>query len=327
MLTVSVLRINAYAKLNLILDVLRKREDGYHDVRMIMQQIDLHDVIYLKKIPSGIVLKSDNVDMPMDDSNLAYIAAQQFFEKSNISNKSEMSGVEIVIKKNIPMEAGLGGGSADVAAVLKGLNYLFALVGSPCSDDKDEVIEYDGLSNEQKTINKCLSDEKLYEIGKKIGADVPFCIMGKTALSEGIGEILTPIKCNVPLYYLLVKPNFGISTKLAYQNIDVNNIEHRPRTDEMIQKISRGDIKNVAVLLRNVMEDGIVKSYPKIMFIKNKLMKYNALGSLMSGSGSTVFGVFDTKEDMDDAYQKMILDDVFLSNEFQLIRAMTKLYE
>lgn len=263
--------VKAQAKINLSLDVLRKRQDGYHDVKMIMQLINLHDIVELTKISKGIKVVCRNSYIPEGKGNIAYKAAAVLKEMFGFE------GVKIYIDKMIPVAAGLGGGSADAAAVLYGINKLFSLG---------------------------LSEEELMKIGKSIGADVPFCIKGGTAIAEGIGDIITPVKPLPKVFIVLVKPNFGVSTPWVYQNLDLTGIKRRPDTEKLISYIEAGDIKNVAENMVNVLEEVTVERYPEIENIKRSLMEHGALGSMMSGSGPTVFGIFDSQEKAEHAFNK-----------------------
>ena len=251
----------SYAKINLTLDVLGRRPDGYHDVEMIMQTLNLFDLVLVDKIHRGIYISTNLKYLPDNDKNIAYQAAQVFFEKTGIKG-----GAKIMIHKNIPVAAGLAGGSGNAAAVLLSLNMLF---------------------------NAGLSLDELCEIGKELGADVPYCIRGGTHLSKGIGELLTPLPAITPAYVLLVRPTVNVSTGAVYEEIDSAEIKNRPDTDGMIEAISKNDINAVAQKLCNVMESVTEKMYPIIGGIKKKMLKNGALGALMSGSGPTVFGIFD----------------------------------
>ncbi|RKD25497.1 4-diphosphocytidyl-2-C-methyl-D-erythritol kinase [Caminicella sporogenes DSM 14501] len=269
------LRLKARAKINLSLDVLNKRDDGYHNVEMIMQQIELYDEIYLKKIDKGIKLKTNSRFLPTDESNIAYKAADLMIKRYNIS-----SGIYIYIKKSIPIAAGLAGGSTDAAAVIKGINKMFDL----------------GLT---------LKD--MMNLGAFIGADVPFCILGGCALAEGIGEILTPIKGFKKGWIVLSKPSVSVSTAQAYNNLNLKNIKRRPNTKALLRALKENNIYDVSKELCNVFEEGIQKKYPVVKVIKNKMLQYGALGSIMSGSGPSVFGIFKDYDKAKSAYEKLKL--------------------
>lgn len=263
----------SYAKINLTLDVLGKRDNGYHDVEMIMQTVSLFDLIIIDKTHSGIKITTNLHFLPTNEKNIAYLAAQAFFNKTGING-----GCHININKNIPVAAGLAGGSGNAAAVLCSLNILY---------------------------NACLSAEELVEIGTTLGADVPYCITGGTVLSTGIGEILTPLhslkKCNI----LLVKPAINVSTASIYNAIDSVEIKSHPDTQAMIHAINNDDIQAVAENLSNVM--GVVTEdiHPIVKGIRHKMMMNGALGAVMSGSGPTVFGIFpdfDTAKKAHDSF-------------------------
>ena len=256
------MRLRALAKINLGLDVIRKREDGYHEVRMIMQTIQMYDVLDIHKtdIP-GISLTTNLPYIPVDEGNLAYRASKLLMNEFQIEE-----GLCMHLKKSIPVAAGMAGGSSDAAAALIGVNRIFHL----------------GLSERQ-----------LMERAVKIGADVPYCIMRGTALAEGIGEKLTPI-AQVPQCWVLIgKPGVSVSTKMAYGNLNLSAIERRPDIDGMIRDIESGDLYAMAGKMENVFEPGIIRQYPVIQAIKELMEKHGALKAMMSGSGPTVFGIFD----------------------------------
>ncbi len=257
--------LKARGKINLTLDVIGKRENGYHDLRMIMQTINLYDTIKIKKTKTpGIRIHNNLAWLPADDRNIAYKSTQLFLQESGI-----VSGIYIDIVKRIPVAAGLAGGSSDAAAVLIGLNKLFQT----------------GYTKKQ-----------LMEMGVKIGADVPFCIMRGTVLAEGIGEELTPLKSLPYTHILLVKPNISVSTASVYKALKVDEIKTHPQTDHVIEAINQGDLTEVFANMGNVLEDVTVKMHPGIEKIKSKMIEYGAINSMMSGSGPTVFGVFDSKK-------------------------------
>lgn len=269
------IKLNAYAKINLSLDVLKRREDGYHEVKMIMQQIDLKDEIILTEIESGIKIECSNPKIPTDSSNLVYKAYDIMSNEFNISK-----GIKVRINKKIPMAAGLAGGSSDCAQTIIGLNELW---------------------------NLNLNQKELMDIGVKIGADVPYCIMGGTALAEGIGEKLTKISGFSGKYILIAKPNIDVSTAYVYKNLDIHNINKHPDTEAMIDAINNDDIYIVVDNMVNVLENVTIKKYSIIEDIKKDMIDNGALGSLMSGSGPTVFGIFDD-------YEKGKACEVFLKN-------------
>lgn len=258
------LMIRAYAKINLSLDVLGTLPNGYHNVKMVMQTVSLFDSVSLEKTESGIELDSTLRFLPSNSDNLAYAAAEAFFRESGIKG-----GVKIFLKKHIPVGAGLAGGSSDAAAVLRGLNRLYG-------------------AN--------LKTRKLCEIGKTLGADVPYCIIGGTRLAEGIGEKLSPLPKMPPCSIVLVKPQFSISTAWAYSNIDAcENIVH-PDTDALIDALSNGDLEGICANMGNVLEDVSITRYGILNDIKTDLISLGALGAQMSGSGPTVFGIFRDEE-------------------------------
>lgn len=261
--------LQAYAKINLGLDVLRKREDGYHEVKMIMQSISLADTLVLRHCPGGgILLRADTEagtsGVPMDESNLVYRAVQMLKEEFGIRE-----GIEAVLTKRIPVAAGMAGGSTDAAAALKGMNQLFSLG---------------------------LSEKELQDRGVKLGADIPYCIMGGTALSEGIGERLTPLKPLPACYILIAKPPVSVSTAFVYGNLRVNELSKHPDIDGMTEAIQRQDLQGVISRMENVLETVTIPAYPEIAAIKDVMLDHGAEQSLMSGSGPTVFGIFLDRE-------------------------------
>ena len=258
------MKINANAKINLSLDVTKKRDDGYHEVFMILQEIDLCDVLDVSITTDGeIKLMCDGLNDTPSCDNLAYKAARLFLDTLESKN-----GCNIVLKKNIPVGAGLAGGSTDAAAVLKALNSLF---------------------------NEPFDTQKLKELGLKLGADVPFCIDGGTKLAEGIGEKLTDISGMKPLWAALIKPTKSISTKEAYNKIDSSVFEH-PDVMKAKKHIENGDMQGLFECMGNVFESAAKDEIPEIEDIKTHFVSKGALFSMMSGSGPTVFGLFDNKE-------------------------------
>lgn len=259
------IRLHAYAKVNLGLDVLRRREDGYHDVRMVMQNVDLYDKVSIKKIKTKeIILKTNLTYLPIDENNLVYRACKLLMDEFDIQ-----SGVYIDLYKFIPVAAGMAGGSADAAATLYGMNELF---------------------------NLNLTIEQLMERGVKLGADIPFCLMGGTVLAEGIGEKLTRLKDCPKTYMVVAKPPFSVSTKFVYENLKLDDNTKHPDIDGILKAIEEQDIYGVCSRLENVLETVTAKQYPDIETIKKTMRDNGALNSLMSGSGPTVFGVFDDEE-------------------------------
>lgn len=255
--------IKAYAKINLGLDVLRKREDGYHDVSMIMQSLDLHDIITItKSAKKGISIRTNLPYLPNNQGNLVYKAAALFLETISIQE-----GLSINLEKNIPVAAGLAGGSSDAAATLKGLNKLYGTG---------------------------FSQEELMKLGVKLGADVPYCIMLGTALSQGIGEVLTPLTPMPDCSILLVKPDISVSTKYVYENLRLTSDLNHPDITVMNKALSEGNLTALAENMDNILQTVTIKDYPMITMIKDKMRKLGAVTSLMSGSGPTVFGIFDS---------------------------------
>lgn len=258
------LTVKAFAKINLSLDVLGTLPNGYHEVKMVMQTVSLYDMVELEKTDEGISLGCSLRFLPTGRENLAYRAAEAFFKETGISG-----GAKIYLKKHIPVGAGLAGGSSNAAAVLKGLNRLY---------------------------EANLSTRKLCEIGTALGADVPYCIIGGTRLAEGIGEKLSPLPMLPDCYIVLVKPSFSISTKWVYDNIDsCPNIIHPP-TDALIEALEKGDLYSVCSNMGNVLEDVSIAHYPVLSSVKDDLKSLGAIGAQMSGSGPTVFGIFDNEE-------------------------------
>ncbi|SFC33652.1 4-(cytidine 5'-diphospho)-2-C-methyl-D-erythritol kinase [Clostridium uliginosum] len=267
------MKVKAYAKINIALDVIGKREDGYHLLRMIMQCIDLYDVVEIEKISSGIQLKCNKSYVPTDERNLAYKAAKLFKETYKIE-----CGVCINLEKNIPVSAGLAGGSTDAAAVLKVMNKLF---------------------------NINVSENELMELGLKLGADVPYCIVGGTALCEGIGEKLTKLKPFKDKILVLVKPPFGVSTKEVYKAFDLSKVVFHPKTEELISNIEKDNFQFVANNMKNLLENVTLGRHRVISVIKEDINDSGAIGSIMSGSGPTVFGFFDDMLKAQRCYENM----------------------
>ena len=257
--------INAMAKINLGLDVLRRRENGYHDVKMIMQTVNIYDTLeFIKTEETGIVVKADAIELPTDENNLIYKATRLLFDKCGVTG-----GVDITLTKRIPIAAGMAGGSTDAAAALVGINQLFDLR---------------------------LSIQELKEIGVKIGADVPYCIEGGTALSEGIGEILTKLPDAPDCFVVVAKPEISVSTKYVYENLHANELKYHPDIDGMTEAIRNGDLDGVCKRMENVLETVTEKKYPVISELKLLLKNAGAENSLMSGSGPTVFAIFKEEE-------------------------------
>lgn len=264
------MRLRAFAKINLGLDILRKREDGYHEVRMIMQTIQMYDVLEMKKVKKpGISLSVNYPYIPSDERNLVYKAAKFLMDEFQVKE-----GVDIRLEKFIPVAAGMAGGSSDAAAAMVGINHLFKLG---------------------------LSEKDLMDRAVNIGADVPYCIMRGTALAEGIGEKLTRIAQVPDCYVLIGKPGIGVSTKTAYESLQLDKIQSHPDIDGMIRDIENGNLLAMTDKMGNVFESGIIGKYPVIGEIKDLMEANGALKAMMSGSGPTVFGIFDDREKMEAA--------------------------
>lgn len=266
--------LKALAKINLGLDVLGKREDGYHEVRMVMQTIHLYDRVEIKKTRSPHIHVETNLYyLPVNEDNLVYRAAKLMKDEFQIKE-----GVRIVLQKFIPVAAGLAGGSSDAAAVLVGMNRIF---------------------------NLCLKQNKLMELGLKIGADVPFCIMRGTALAEGIGEKLTALppmpKCPV----LIAKPAISVSTKAVYEGLKLYDGMEHPDIDGVMEGIQQKDLKGVASHMGNILETVTIPMYPVIEDIKKLMLENGALNAMMSGSGPTVFGLFPNEKEIRRAYEAL----------------------
>lgn len=258
--------LKAYGKINLALDVLRKREDGYHEVRMIMQTVGIYDGIEMVKTDSGKIEIDTNIYyLPTNENNIVYKAVRLLFDEFHIK-----SGIRISLNKFIPVSAGMAGGSSDAASVLFGINKMFDLK---------------------------LSMKELMERGVKLGADVPYCIMRGTALSEGIGEKLKRLPDMVKCPVLIAKPHISVSTKFVYENLRADELVSHPDIDGMITAIKNQDLHGIASKMENVLETVTIKEYPQIDDIKKAMLKENALNSLMSGSGPTVFGLFEHETD------------------------------
>lgn len=255
------MKIKAYAKINIALDVVGKREDGYHLLRMIMQSVDLYDTITIDKIDSGIKLKCNKHYVPTDERNLAYKAAKLFMETYSIEE-----GVQIDLIKNIPVSAGLAGGSTDAAGVLKLMNKIF---------------------------NINASEDELKSLGLKLGADVPYCISGGTALCEGIGEKITQLKPFKDKILVLIKPPFGVSTKEVYKEFNLSKAIFHPKIEELIKAMEKDDIYFVSDNMKNLLENVTLKKHRVITNIKEEVKSTGSIGTMMSGSGPTVFAFFD----------------------------------
>lgn len=273
----------AFAKINLSIDITGKREDGYHELRMIMQTVDLHDTVTVRKCSEGISIACKSPFVPCDQRNVAYKAARMFLDEYAITG-----GVSIKIDKTIPVAAGLAGGSANAAAVLRALRTLY----------KPDI-----------------SDDELRAIAKKIGADVPYCIAGGTVLAEGIGEELTSLPKLKATTILLVKPGIGVSTPYVYKNFHMENVKARPDIDKMIGDIKAGDIPAVAKDMINVLETVTIPEHPVIQKIKDGMRERGCLGCVMSGSGPSVVGIFENDSAAESAFAYYARQpyDVFLT--------------
>ena len=262
------IELKAYGKINIGLDVIKKREDGYHDLDMIMQTVGVYDDVIISKEDGTktceIEVSTDADILPNDKGNLAFMAAKVLMEAYDIKAK-----VKIHINKRIPIAGGMAGGSADCAAVLRGVNQLFQLG---------------------------LTDEQLQEYGVKLGADVPYCVVGGTKRAQGIGEILTNLPTPPKCYVIIAKPDAFVSTKFVYSHIRPAQIENHPDIDGIIESIKAGDLYGMCEKIANVMEDVTIPEYPIIQKVKDILKSNGAVNALMSGSGPTVFGIYDDEE-------------------------------
>lgn len=266
--------LKALAKINLGLDVVRRREDGYHEVRMIMQTIHLYDRLDIKRTKeSGIQIQTNLSFLPVNENNLIYKAAKLLMDEFSITD-----GVSVKLDKRIPVAAGMAGGSTDAAAMLFGMNRLFSL----------------GLTKRQ-----------LMERGVQIGADVPYCIMRGTALAEGIGEELRPLPPMVKCPVLIAKPSISVSTKFVYQNLKLDDTTVHPDIDLLIEDIKAKNLHDIAAHMGNVLETVTIPNYPVIDEIKKHMLSHGAVGAMMSGSGPTVFGLFDDEATAKKAYKAM----------------------
>lgn len=253
----------APAKINLLLDVIKKRDDGYHDVEMIMATVDLADRIELHPLQEDCIkISLESRYVPDDERNLAYQAASIIKKMYNIKQ-----GIHIKIDKNIPVSAGLGGGSSDAAAVLRGLNKLWALH---------------------------LPTQKLSEIGAEIGSDVPFCVYGSTAIATGRGEIIEELPAPPMCWVVLAKPDIGVSTRTIFQRLNIKELTH-PNTDRMIHALKKQDFRTLCANTGNVLEPITMRLYPEVKRIKNKMQQAGARGVVMSGSGPTIYGLTESQ--------------------------------
>ena len=266
--------LKALAKINLGLDVLGRRDNGYHDVRMVMQTIYLYDDVTIEKTEEpGIALTTNLHFLPVDENNIAYKAAKMLMDEFQIQE-----GVRIVLNKHIPVAAGLAGGSSNAAAVLVGMNNLFHLG---------------------------LNQKDLMERGVSLGADVPYCVMRGTVLAEGIGEILTPLPPLPKCYVLIAKPGISVSTKMVYEKLDSKEIEDHPDIDALLEGLETQDLKKIASSMGNVLEKVTIEEYPVIEDIKKAMKEAGAMNAMMSGSGPTVFGLFEDKKKAKEAWRTL----------------------
>lgn len=281
------LELKALAKINLGLDVLGRRENGYHDVRMVMQTIHLYDDVILEKTKEpGIHLETNLSYLPVDENNIAYKAAKLLRDEFGITE-----GIRIRLKKFIPVAAGMAGGSTNAAAVLFGMNRMYGL----------------GLTEQQ-----------LKDRGVKLGADVPYCIMRGTVLAEGIGEILTPLPPMPKCYVLIAKPGISVSTKIVYEKFDaLKDVEH-PDIDRLMLGLENGKLAEVASSMGNVLEGVTIGLYTVIENIKQVMIQEGALNAMMSGSGPTVFGIFEDRRTAKKAYnvlkEKKLAKQIYVTN-------------
>lgn len=268
------MRLQAFAKINLGLEVLGKREDGYHEVRMIMQTIRMYDQLDMRKsVEPGIHLTTNKKYIPVDENNLVWRAAKLMMDTCGI-----IEGVSIHLHKVIPVAAGMAGGSSDAAATLVGMNRLFH-----CG----------------------LSKEKLMELGVQIGADVPYCVLRGTALAEGIGEKLTVLPPMPDCWILIGKPGISVSTKYVYTTLDLNTDTVHPDIDGMKKALEDGNLYGITERMGNVLQDVTIPAYPEVERIKEQMKTLGAVNAMMSGSGPTVFGIFDNEEKAQKACQKL----------------------
>lgn len=258
------LELNALGKINLGLDILGRRENGYHEVKMVMQTVYLYDRICIERQKeSGIELQTNLKFLPVDRKNLAYRAAEMLTEEFGIRE-----GFRISLEKHIPVTAGLAGGSSDAAAVLYGLNIMCRLK---------------------------LSEKELMARAAKLGADVPYCIRRGTMLAEGVGEILTPLPPLPKCCVLIAKPPLSISTEAAYKKYDAVENPGHAKIDVLVEALRKGDLREVAGNMGNVLEPVMTSEYPVIADIRDTMLETGALGAMMSGSGPSVFGIYDSR--------------------------------
>ncbi|WP_051083345.1 4-(cytidine 5'-diphospho)-2-C-methyl-D-erythritol kinase [Propionispira raffinosivorans] len=280
------LKVDAYAKINLTLDILSKRPDGYHDVSMVMQSIGLCDRIKFSEEPkgSGITLVTNVPGLPCGERNLAYRAAKLMMDTYHIEQ-----GIHMNLTKRIPIAAGLAGGSSNAAAVILAMNEMFCLE---------------------------LSREELCSVGEKIGSDIPFCLCGGTMLAEGRGEKLTRLPVMPQCYVILAKPPVKVSTAWAYQNYQKEQVKEHPKTDEILSCLAEKNLVGIGKLLCNVLESVTINRYKEIDMLKKLMLKHGAMASLMSGSGPTVFGLTEdakTAEHIAEQLRKLTNARIFVT--------------
>ena len=290
------MRLRAMAKINLALDVLGKRPDGYHDVRMIMQTISMYDALDIQiKKESGIELSTNLPYVPADSRNLAYKAADLLMQEFHIKE-----GLQIRLEKCIPVSAGMAGGSSDAAAVLVGVNNLFRLG---------------------------LSQEELMKRGSTLGADIPYCVMRGTALAEGIGEKPTPLPSVPECFVLIGNPPVSVSTKAAYESLRLDAIDQRPDIDGMIESLKAGDLRGITSRMQNVFQPGISEAHPVIGDIIKLMEENGAMKAIMSGSGPSVFGIYEKRKDASNAAEKLrqsgIARTVYVARMFRVDKILT----
>ena len=283
--------LKAYGKVNLGLDVLRKREDGYHEVRMIMQTVKVFDRLTFSDLQEDTIQISSNLHyLPINEDNLIYQACALMKREYNIK-----TGVRIHLDKHIPIAAGMAGGSADAAAALIAMNKMFGLK---------------------------VSQKELMEYGVQLGADVPYCIIRGTALSEGIGEILTKLQPLPKCYMVIAKPPISVSTKMVYENLHADKLETHPDIYGMVEALNQQNLYGVAERMGNVLETVTVKLYPVIEEIKNLMLDHGAMNSLMSGSGPTVFGIYNdetkAKAAENELKERKLAKQVFVVSPFNI---------
>lgn len=272
------IKIDSYSKINLTLNILARREDGYHEIETIMQSINLADKVIITEEKEGIKIKCNHPQVPVSNQSLAYRSAEKILKKFGIER-----GVKIEIDKKIPLASGMAGGSANSATILVGINKLF---------------------------NLTLSNEDLRKIGEELGMDVPFCIQNGTALAYQRGEKITPLPpINPTLWIVVINPGFKISTQWAYNNLDLEKIERRKdNTEAMLAALREGKPWEIAKNLFNSFEGLIIKKYPETGGVKDRLINEGALGALISGSGPAVFGIAQNEEEALQIYEKLKLE-------------------